>query len=68
VPSHNAGTSRSESGLPEPAGKHRAERRNRRVTTEPVPGTDTSPQQEPPRHAENENDDRLKLDKPPHWG
>jgi len=38
------------------------------VTTEPVPGTDPNPQSEPTRHASNENDDRLKADKPPHWG
>jgi hypothetical protein len=52
--------------------KHRAElgprRPHRRVTTQPIAGTDPSPQAEPPRHAENENDDRLRADKPPHWG
>ena len=54
------------------APRHRAEveprRPNRRVTTMPVVGSDPSPQAEPPRHAENENDDRLRADKPPHWG
>ncbi len=44
------------------------ERKHRRVTTEPVPGSDPTPQPEPPRHSENENDERLKADKPPHWG
>jgi len=33
-----------------------------------VPGTDPNPSPEPTRHASNENDDRLKADKPPHWG
>ena len=39
-----------------------------RVTTEPAAGSDPNPQKESPRHAENENDARLKADKPPHWG
>lgn len=43
-------------------------RKNRRVSTRAVPGSDPSPQPEPRRHADNENDDRLKADKPPHWG
>lgn len=43
-------------------------RRHRRVSTKPVAGSDPNPQSEPPRHAGNENDDRLKADKPPHWG
>ncbi len=54
---------------------HEAERpapqrrpRRRRVTTEGAPGTDPHPQREPPRHAASENDDRLRQDKPPHWG
>jgi len=46
----------------------RRARVRRRVTTAPVPGTDPNPSPEPTRHAENENDDRLKADKPPHWG
>jgi hypothetical protein len=33
-----------------------------------VPGSDPTPQNEPARHADNENDERLKADKPPHWG
>lgn len=53
-------------------GKHDAptprDRPRRRVTTEAIAGTDPNPQKEPPRHAENENDERLKADKPPHWG
>jgi hypothetical protein len=50
--------------------KHLApvQRKHRRVTTGPIPGTDPTPQPEPERHAENENDERLKADKPPHWG
>lgn len=46
----------------------RRKRKHRRVTTEPVPGSDPTPQPEPPRHSGGENDDRLKADKPPHWG
>lgn len=63
------------------AGRHEAEgppdgeashverpRKHRRVRTAPVPGSDPNPQPEPSRHTDNENDDRLKADKPPHWG
>lgn len=34
----------------------------------PVPGADPSPPGEPQRHGEGENDERLRVDKPPHWG
>lgn len=50
------------------AGVKRTVRKHRRVSTEAVPGSDPTPQSEPDRHAEDENDDRLKADKPPHWG
>lgn len=43
-------------------------RRSRRVTTQPVPGSDPSPAPEPPRHDRGENDARLLGDRPPHWG
>ena len=43
-------------------------RKGRRVTTEPVPGTDPTPAPEPSRSSGTENDARLKADKPPHWG
>jgi len=43
-------------------------RKHRRVTTEPVPGTDPNPAPEPPRGTGTENDARLKQDVPPHWG
>jgi hypothetical protein len=43
-------------------------RKNRRVTTQPVPGSDPNPAPEPPRHAPGENDEQLKRDVPPHWG
>ena len=43
-------------------------RKRRRIRTQPAPGSDPTPPGEPPRHAENENDARLRLDKPPHWG
>lgn len=46
----------------------RPRRPNRRVRTEPVPGTDPNPAPEPRRHASSENDARLRADKPPHWG
>jgi hypothetical protein len=46
----------------------RRPRAHRRVTTQGAPGTDPTPQPEPSRHAEGENDERLKADKPPHWG
>jgi hypothetical protein len=59
--------SNSDEPAPEPAPK-RAVRRRRRVTTKAVPGSDPTPQKEPPSHAENENDERLKRDTPPHWG
>lgn len=53
-------------------GRHDAptprERPRRRVTTEAIAGSDPNPQKEPTRHAENENDDRLRADTPPHWG
>ena len=42
-------------------------RKGRRVTTEPVPGTDPNPAAEEPRHTLEENDDRLKAEKPPHY-
>jgi len=43
-------------------------RKGRRVTTEPVAGTDPTPTPEPSRSSGTENDARLKADKPPHWG
>jgi len=43
-------------------------RTHRRVTTDPVPGTDPSPEPEPSRSSGTENDARLKQDVPPHWG
>ncbi len=39
----------------------------RRATTPPPPGTDPSPLPEPGRHRLDENDDRLKAEKPPHY-
>jgi hypothetical protein len=48
--------------------ERRERRPHRRVRTEPVPGSDPNPAPEPRRHASTENDDRLKADKPPHWG
>lgn len=45
-----------------------APRRRRRVTTPPPAGSDPAPISEAPRHRANENDQRLRADKPPHWG
>jgi len=42
--------------------------KRRRVTTEPPAGSDPNPQPEAPRGTGTENDERLKADKPPHWG
>lgn len=53
----------SNPGEPEPRRRTR-----RRASTKAVPGSDPTPQKEPPRHSENENDERLKRDTPPHWG
>ena len=39
----------------------------RRVTTAPPPGSDPAPSPEPERHRLDENDDRLKAEKPPHY-
>lgn len=46
----------------------RQARKRRRVTTSPPVGSDPHPTSEPERHPVNENDERLKGDKPPHWG
>ena len=55
--------------ISEDNGEHRKhQRKHRRVTTKPVPGSDPNPQPEPLRHSGDENDERLKADKPPHWG
>ncbi|EPR76585.1 hypothetical protein ADILRU_1070 [Leifsonia rubra CMS 76R] len=43
-------------------------KKRRRVTTAPPEGSDPHPRAEPLRHPANENDERLKGDKPPHWG
>jgi hypothetical protein len=37
------------------------------VTTDVAPHVDPTPTSEPPRHREDENDDRLKAEKPPHY-
>lgn len=60
-PSHRAAVAHS----PEPGlrARHR-----RRVTTEPPAGSDPNPEPEVGGHAATENDERLKRDKPPHWG
>lgn len=47
-----------------PSGKRRGARR---VTTAPPPGSDPAPSPEPERHRLDENDDRLRAEKPPHY-
>jgi len=42
-------------------------RTRRRVTTPPPPGSDPAPSREPERHRLDENDDRLRAEKPPHY-
>jgi hypothetical protein len=43
------------------------ERKHARVTTDPVPGSDPTPDPEPARSELTENDERLNDDKPPHY-
>jgi len=43
-------------------------RGGRRVTTDPVPGSDPAPAPPPPREPNGENDRQLRDDVPPHWG
>ncbi len=43
------------------------QRKRRRARTEPPPGSDPFPVEEPDRHAEGENDARMREDKPPHY-
>jgi hypothetical protein len=39
----------------------------RRASTPPPPGSDPYPESEPSRHNDDENDEQLKRDVPPHW-
>ncbi|MBD8140574.1 hypothetical protein IFT36_08465 [Frigoribacterium sp. CFBP 13605] len=43
-------------------------RSGRRVSTDPVPGSDPTPAPESARQGSSENDQRLRADVPPHWG
>jgi hypothetical protein len=52
---------------PGPDSAARRARHRRRVTTDPPPGTDPAPAPEPPRHIRGENDERMRIDKPPHY-
>lgn len=53
----------------DPAPEREPRRRgSRRVTTPPPAGSDPHPDPEPQRSSGTENDDRLRRDKPPHWG
>ena len=42
-------------------------RARRRVTTAPPPGSDPTPPRETDRHRLDDNDERLKAEKPPHY-
>ena len=53
-------------GVAEPV-ETRRPRHRKRVTTDAPAGTDPTPSSEPPRHALDENDQRLREDKPPHY-
>ena len=57
---------RADLGVPQAPGSR--PRHRRRVTTKPPAGSDPTPEPEKRRHAASENDDKLKRDKPPHWG
>ena len=50
-----------------PASAPVRQRIRRRVTTPPPDGTDPTPAPEAPRHPGNENDERMRADKPPHY-
>ncbi len=50
----------------EPTPRARA-RGPRRVTTPPPPGSHAAPVPEPARHRLDENDERLRAEKPPHY-
>ncbi|HWM34270.1 MAG TPA: hypothetical protein VNR36_08545 [Pseudolysinimonas sp.] len=52
----------------EPSGAAtRRPKHRKRVSTDVPPGTDPTPSSEPPRHALDENDQRLRDEKPPHY-
>lgn len=56
-------------GAQELAAPVRGRRRSgRRVTTQPAPGSDPTPAPVDRRVDSTANDDRLRADKPPHWG
>lgn len=66
---HEAGRDAAEAATAEvAAGPKLRKRKSRRVTTPHPEGSDPSPTPEPPRTTGTENDDRLRADKPPHWG
>ncbi len=50
------------------ADEHPKRHKHLRVTTDSPVGSDPSPAPEPGRGTGTENDQRLKADKPPHWG
>ncbi|WAB80443.1 hypothetical protein OVN18_07615 [Microcella daejeonensis] len=50
-----------------PAPERPVRRPRRRATTPPPPGSDPAPAPEPERHRLDENDDRLRAEKPPHY-
>ena len=44
------------------------EKKRRRAQVPPPEGTDPHPEGEPDRFSDDDNAERLKGDKPPHWG
>lgn len=58
---------RPSGGKKRDAAEPRIRRRGRRVSTEPTPGYIGEPMAEQ-REEAGENDERLRQDKPPHWG
>jgi len=53
--------------VPEESGAAPRKPPRRRATTAPPAGSDPHPAPEPERHAETDNDARLRAEKPPHY-
>ena len=53
---------------PDVAQEEPPKKQRRRVHVPPPEGTDPHPEAEPERFPDDDNTDRLKADKPPHWG
>ncbi|MEQ1736882.1 MAG: hypothetical protein ABL886_10840 [Rhodoglobus sp.] len=68
MPDHRADETEHVGVEEDTASRDPQRRRGRRARTQAPAGSDPNPTPEPGRHAESENDERLKRDKPPHWG